>query len=246
MTNFSAVCVAEKRDDLDVDQARRPFPAAITACSEISGRPLGRITQIAPFGFSERFSFSQPRELGRLRRAEEDRVADGLTTRPMERWATARLELLQEVWSSTPIAETRQSGFTPIFSRRDGGCRILSAHFAAAAPRSNDAVRPENVTRQRAAARGDLRICFEGNRQLEVAAAELQHVGFQPRLAGRGLALESHVQSLRRPCRFVLRALRPWPSAHLDPGPVSRGPWSAFASRPAALGASRSGNRSIA
>ncbi len=48
--------------------------------------------------------------------------------------------------SLTPIADTRHPAFTPIFCRRDGGCRILSAHFSAASPRSNDATPPGNVT----------------------------------------------------------------------------------------------------
>jgi hypothetical protein len=57
MTNFSAVCVGEKPTTL-TSTSPAAFPAAIAACSEISLRPLGRIIQMAPFGFSETFSFS--------------------------------------------------------------------------------------------------------------------------------------------------------------------------------------------
>src|SRR5213082_1886227 len=55
ITNFSAVCVSEK---LTTFTSTRPaaLPAAITARSEISGRPFGRITHSAPFCFIDVFS----------------------------------------------------------------------------------------------------------------------------------------------------------------------------------------------
>src|SRR5262249_7915840 len=45
-----------------------------------------------------------------------------------------------------PTADARQSDFAPSFARRDGGFLILSTHFGAAAPSSNDAVPSPNAT----------------------------------------------------------------------------------------------------
>ena len=57
MTNFSAVCVAEKLTTLT---STRPaaFPARMTAISEMSARPFGRTIHSAPFGFSQLFSLA--------------------------------------------------------------------------------------------------------------------------------------------------------------------------------------------
>src|SRR6267378_5529277 len=64
----------------------------------------------------------------------------------MKRCATASSNSARNLSSAMPIADARQSGFTPIFCRRDGGFLILSAHFVAAAPRSKLAVSPPDVT----------------------------------------------------------------------------------------------------
>ncbi len=64
--------------------------------------------------------------------------------------------------SATPIADARHSGFTPIFCSRDGGCRILSAHFGAAAPSSNDAVPSGNVTLSVPPRAATFDICLNG------------------------------------------------------------------------------------
>ena len=73
MTNFSAVCVAEKPTTL-TSTSPAALPAAIAARSEISGRPFGRMIHTAPSGVSDAFSFSSRVELRLLRHAEEDRV----------------------------------------------------------------------------------------------------------------------------------------------------------------------------
>jgi hypothetical protein len=57
MTNFSAVCVGENATTF-TSTSPAAFPAAIVACSDTPVGPFGRIIQIAPFGFSESFSFS--------------------------------------------------------------------------------------------------------------------------------------------------------------------------------------------
>ena len=63
MTNFSAVCVAEKPTTF-TSTSPAALPAAIVARSEISGRPFGRMIHSAPFGLSDAFSFSSRAELG--------------------------------------------------------------------------------------------------------------------------------------------------------------------------------------
>src|SRR5205809_116672 len=65
---------------------------------------------------------------------------------------------------------------------------------------------------ERAAAGGDPRHLVEGNRQPEIAAAELEHVRFEARLAARRLALET-----RSARRF---------SSHFGPWSFVPGSWS--------------------
>ena len=55
MTNFSAVCVSEKLTTF-TSTSPAAFPASITARSEISLRPFGRITHNAPFCFIDGFN----------------------------------------------------------------------------------------------------------------------------------------------------------------------------------------------
>src|SRR5437762_4913796 len=143
ITNFSAVRVSENATTFT---STRPaaLPAAIVARSEISGRPFGRMIHSAPFGLSDAFSFSSrasspafvtPKKIASL----------FLATRPIDRDATTCSSSARNASSSTPIADTRHSGFAPSFCRREGGCRILSTHFGAAVPRSNEAVPSWNV-----------------------------------------------------------------------------------------------------
>src|SRR5262249_8631514 len=56
-----------------------------------------------------------------------------------DRNATAASSSARNVSSSTPIADARHSGFAPILARREGGCKILRAHFSASGPSSNAA-----------------------------------------------------------------------------------------------------------
>ena len=78
--------------------------------------------------------------------------------------------------------------FTPIFCRRDGGCRILSAHFSAASPRSNDATPPGNVA-QRAAARTTFDICANGIDSFRSPPRNCRMPGFRRAFPGAALPL---------------------------------------------------------
>jgi hypothetical protein len=119
MTNFSAVWVAEKLTTLT---STRPaaWPARITASSEISGRPFGRITHSAPFGRSEDFSF--PIRLSSASLVAPRKIASlALATRPIDNYATAPSSSCRKAWSWTPSADTRHSRLAPSLASREGG-----------------------------------------------------------------------------------------------------------------------------
>jgi hypothetical protein len=83
-----------KADDLDVDKPGRFSRRHRRLLGDF--RPaLGRIIQMAPFGFSESFSFSS-RESSAALVASTKIASLSLTTRPTVKMGDRRLELLQE------------------------------------------------------------------------------------------------------------------------------------------------------
>ena len=211
MTNFSAVCVGENPTTFT---STRPaaLPAAIDARSEISGRPFGRMIHSAPFGFSDAFSVSRRGEL-RLRfdDAEKDRVAV-LDDAADREYATAAFELLQK---RLIVDADRGRAPRPASRRSSGGatadaesCRPISAPPRRA---SNDAdaagMRHASACRR---ARSTFDICLNGIDEPQVAAAEMQDLGFEPRLPARAsVPLNRAVHDrLQRPMSAVCLSVR--------------------------------------
>src|SRR6185503_4957704 len=125
------------------------------------GRPLGRTIQSAPFGFSRVRSLTR-RARSAAFVAPKKITSLFLTGRPSESVATAADSSSRNAWSVTPIADATQSGFTPIFASRDGGCWIFCAHFSAAVPSANDARPSGNVTRSAPARASTFDISLNG------------------------------------------------------------------------------------
>src|SRR4051812_2760763 len=93
------------------------LPASITARSEISGRPFGRITHSAPFGFSERFRTAS--RTSSFASIAPKKIASLFSSvRPTTTSATAPRSSRRNSGSPTETTEARHSGLTPIFSRR--------------------------------------------------------------------------------------------------------------------------------
>src|SRR5439155_690951 len=98
---------------------------------------LGRITHTAPVGLSDGTSVAT-RARSASWVAPKKMASLSSSRRPTESCVILSPTSFKNRWSSTPIADARHSAFTPILSRRDGGCWILNAHFSAASPRTSD------------------------------------------------------------------------------------------------------------
>ena len=189
MTNFSAVCVGEKPTTFTSTR-----PAALPARHR---RPLGNLgpalrtddPQRAVRLRSEAFSFSsRPAQPLSSRRRRSRRLA--FATRPIDRYATAPSSSFRKPSSSHADRRHAPVAFRAELCSRDGGCRILSCHFAAAGPRSNVAVPSGNVTLNVPSRATTFDICLNGIDSFNSPLAELQHLRLQPRLALCLLTLE--------------------------------------------------------
>ena len=159
----------------------------------------------APFGFNEAFNFSSRASSAAFDHAEEDRVAL-LDDAPNRQKRDRLRQFIQE--RAVLDADRRRPPVRLGADLGEARRRVLDlvGPFGAAGPRSNEAVPPVKVTSQRATAGSDFRHVLERNRKPEIAAAELQDVGFEPRLSCRCLAVEP-----RRACASApILVLGPW------------------------------------
>src|SRR6185503_15560294 len=143
ISNFSAVCVSEKRATLT---STRPtaLPADMTSFSEIFGLPFGRITQMAPSRLRKFCSVAR-RWRSRRSLAATKMTSTGSMTRATT--VAPRVSISsRSVASRMPTNSTTCPGLTPSLSMRLGGLRMRSAHFTADEPSSNEATPLSHAT----------------------------------------------------------------------------------------------------